>query len=160
MGRQIAVLITVAMICGCTVYTFNPGGKSSIQSVAIERFENKTAEFGLADQMTDIIIDAFLTDGNLKVLSRESADAVLVGSLAAYSRKPFEFDESDQVQTYSVTMTFDLSFKKPDSESDIWTERMTQIGYYDAQTETEEDGQEEALALLVDAIIDKTTKSW
>lgn len=144
----------------CGVYTFNPKGKSNIKSIAIERFENQTSEYGLADQMTDVVIDAFIADGNLKVVSLGNADAVLSGVLTRYERKPYEFDQNDQVESYAVTMDFDITLKNPKSDSEIWKEKMTQRGIYSVESETEEVGRQKAVELLVEAIINKTTKSW
>jgi hypothetical protein len=145
---------------GCGVYTFNPKGKSSINSITIERFENQTPEYGLADQMTDVVIDAFIADGNMKVVSLENADAVLSGVLTRYERKPYEYDQSDVVESYYVDMDFEITLKNPRDDSEIWKEKMTQRGVYAVDSETEEDGRQKAIELLVEAVINKTTKSW
>jgi len=144
----------------CGVYTFNPKGKSNIRTIAIERFENQTPEYGLADQMSDIVIDAFIADGNLKVVSLENADAVLSGIMTRYERKPYKFDRNDQVESYEVTMDFDMALKNPRNGSEFWKEKMTQQGVYSVESGTEEDARQEAIKLLVEAIINKTTKSW
>ncbi|MFQ5452682.1 MAG: LptE family protein [Candidatus Zixiibacteriota bacterium] len=153
-------IILVFIIDGCGVYTFNPKGKSSIKTIAVERFENQTSEYGLEDQMTDQVIDALIADGSLKIAAPENTDAVLSGQLTNYERKPYEYDENDLVQSYSVYMYFDITLKNPVNDSTIWKEKMNQIGIYDINTETEIDGQQRAIALLIEAIINKTTKSW
>jgi len=150
----------VVLLTSCGVYTFNPRGKSTITSIAVERFENETPEFGLADRMTDDVIDAFIADGNIKVVSLENADAILVGSLVRYDRSPHEYTQEDEVISYAVTMDFDIVLKKSSDGSEMWKERISQQGIYKIDVETEEDGQQEAIGLLVDAIINKTTKSW
>ena len=156
----LSVLILSFVFTGCGVYTFSPKGKSDIKSVAVERFENQTAEYGLEDRMTDQIIDAFIADGALKVLSPEYADALLIGTLTSYLRKPYRYDENDQVQSYSVTMGFDITLRNPADDTEIWKEKVSQIGIYDIETQTEEDGQQAAIDLLIEAIINRTTKSW
>ncbi|HWR84052.1 MAG TPA: LptE family protein [Candidatus Deferrimicrobium sp.] len=145
---------------GCGVYTFNPRGQSTIKSVAVERFENQTAEYGLADRMTDVIIDALIADGNLKVVSAENADAILRGTLTRYERKPYQFDQSDVVESYSIDMDFEISLTGSRDETEIWKERLSQRGVYEMETETEEMGRQRAIEQLVVAIINKTTKSW
>jgi len=150
----------ILLVLSCGVYTFNPKGKSEISSIYVERFENDTPEFGLADRMTDDVIDAFIANGNLKVVSAENAEAVLLGTLVNYERKPYQFTESEEVISYTVTMAFDIVLKESASDSEIWKERMSQQGIYSVDTETEEDGQQKAIVLLVEAIINKTTKSW
>jgi hypothetical protein len=154
------------VVVGCGVYTFNPKGQSEIKSINVERFENKTPEYGLADQMSDLVIDAFIADGNLKVVPLENADAVLSGVLTRYDRKPYKYDQNDQVSSYEVVMDFDITLKKPKTDSEIWREKMTQQGIYNVvasetgDVETEADGQQKAIKLLVEAIINKTTKGW
>jgi len=145
---------------GCGVYTLNPAGKSKLGSIAVEPFENKTSEYGLTDRITEIIVDAFIADGTIKVLPSSAADAVLTGVLTRYQRVPQEYDENDQVQKYKVVMDFEIALKNPDDQSDIWKEQMRQEGIYDAASEMEEDGQRLAGQRLVEAVINRTTKSW
>lgn len=155
-----AVLLSAALLTGCAPYTFNPSGKSEIKSLAIERFENDTDQYELTDRMTDVVIDAFLSDGNLKVLPRDNADAILTGTLKNYTRAPADYDENDEVISYSVKMTFDIALRKRGADSDMWEQLMTQEGIYTVATQTEQDAQNEAISLLVQDIINKTTKSW
>lgn len=148
------------MLAGCGIYTLDPKGKSTIKTIAIEPFDNQTPEFGLADQVTEAVIDAFIADGNLKVVGSEAADAVLVGSLTGYRRVVNQFDENDQVQSYKVLMDFSISLMNPRDQSEIWKQTMPQEGIYDAASETEDDGKRRAAVRLVEAILTKTTKSW
>jgi NOL1/NOP2/fmu family ribosome biogenesis protein len=57
-------------------------------------------------------------------------------------------------------MDFDVKLNKPADDSLIWQERFSQRGVYILETETEEVGRQKALELLVQAIINRTTKSW
>jgi hypothetical protein len=159
-ATHISGTLLVVLIAGCGVYTFTPKGKSNIKSIAVERFENETAEYGLEDRMTDQITDALIADGTLKVVAMDYADALLSGSLSSYERKPYRYDENDLVESYAVTMGFNIWLKNPSDDSEIWNERMNQIGIYDVETENEEDGQQKAINLLIEAVINKTTRSW
>lgn len=156
----IGALAIALFVSGCGIYSFRPGGKSDIKSVAIERFGNDTAEYGLADRLTDLVIDAFITDGNMKIVPADQADAVLIGKLVGYSRRPYTYDENDQVLENQVVMNFEISLKKPADDSEIWNEQMSQIGVYNVASETEEDGQNRAIGFLVESVINRTTKSW
>jgi len=151
--------VTIA-ISGCGIYSFNPKGKSSIKTIAIEPFENKTSEFGFTDRLTEIVTDAFIKDGNLKVVPSANADAVLIGTLLSYSRAPLRFDINDQVAEYKVRLEFEVVLRNPQDQSDILKDRFLQEASYDATTETEEDGQQRAGQKLVEAILNRTTKSW
>ena len=161
--RPVASILIPAVVlftAGCGVYTFNPSGKSDLQTISVETFRNETPELGLADRVTESVIDAFIADGNLNIVASEGADAILVGVLTGYDRVVNLFDENDQVQSYKVRMNFMISLVNPEDQSEIWKEAMPQEGIYDAASEVEEDGQRRAAERLVDAIINKTTKSW
>lgn len=153
-------LLGLLLLTGCGVYTFNPGGKSTISSIAVNRFQNNTLEYGLEDRMTDIVTDAFISDGTIKVLPPDAAQTLLSATLTRYALEPHEFDETDRVTKYRVVMGFDVSLTERRTDSLLWHQALTQQGIYEADTETEEVGQQRAIALLVEEIITKTTKSW
>lgn len=157
----VGVIAVVAFLfAACQPYTFNPKGKPTIKSIAIERFQNETAEFTLSDRMTNVIVDRFLADGSIGVVDATTAEAVLSGTLTRYDRRPYEYDQNDQVSKYAVYMDFQVALKKPGEQADIWRDNMNQIGVYTVADETEEDGQNRALELLVQAVFNKISKSW
>ena len=156
----LTALIIILIFSGCSVYTFNPKGKSEIESINVEKFDNKTQEFGLEDRMTDQIIEAFIADGTMNIVAPGNSDAVLIGTLIGYERKPYNPDENDQVTDYAVRMTFTIKLVNPVDGIEIWKQNISQLGIYSVETETEEFGQQRAIALLIDEIINKTTKSW
>ncbi|MEW6052064.1 MAG: LptE family protein [Candidatus Zixiibacteriota bacterium] len=155
-----AMMIFLPLLLSCGVYTFNPKGKSDIKTIAVQPFDNKTPEFGLTDRLTEIVVDAFIADGTLKVVSAANADALLTGTLVRYERVASVYDTSDIVQQYKVIMSFDVALQNPKDQTDMWKEQFTQEGPYEAATQTEEDGQKLAGKRLVEAVLNKTTKSW
>lgn len=155
----ILLFLTLVFSVGC-IYTFNPKGKTDISSISIPPFENMTGEFGFADQLTNLVIDQFISDGNLKVLSIDNAEATLLGVLLSYERLPQVFDENDQVEAYKIRLSVEVTLRKTSDQSEIWKERMTPEGIYAVLDESEEDGQRRAAEALVEAIINRTTQSW
>lgn len=153
-------LLVATLVAGCGVYTLNPRGSAEYETIAIEPFENRTSEFGFTDRLTEIVIDAFIKDGSMKVVSTTNAEAILVAVLNRYERLPHTFNEQDQVLQYKVVMDFTVSLRNPKDQSDFFTEQMHVQGIYDAIQQTEEDGQREAGEQLVQAVLNKTTKSW
>lgn len=152
--------MAAAVTISCGVYTFNPAGGSKIKSIAVSRFGNETVELGLTDQITDGVIDALLDDGSMAVAPEDAADAVLNGTLLGYNRVPYAYTAGDVVESYKVTMDFEVILIDPDDNSEIWKERMAQFGIYQVGSETEEDAQQEAIENLVEAVINRTTKNW
>jgi hypothetical protein len=159
--QAIVIALILAGLTGCGVYSFSPGGKSSIKTIAVNQFENETIEVGLSSTMTDLVINAFIADGSLKVVSENQADAVLQGTLSSYAREPHTFDASDNVSRYAVRIIFNITLKKGGgSDEELWKQAFTSEGIYLADEETEEDGQSRAAQKLVVDIINRTTKNW
>lgn len=154
------VLITTGVVAGCGVYTFRPKGSSEYKTIAVTRFENETGQFGLTDRLTDVIVDALISDGTYRVVPVETAETILSGLLVRYERLVNQFDDNDNVLEYKVVMEFDVALKKAADGTDIWKDRLVQEGIYDAASETEEDGQERAGQQLVATVLSKTTKTW
>jgi len=154
----IAVLF-LFLLGGCGIYSLSPGGKSSIKTISVSQFENKTIEYGLSSRMTDLVIDAFISDGNLKVVSPSEADAKLTGVMTNYERKPYTYDESDVVSQYVVKIVFDMILTGKDDQ-ELWNEKFYSEGIYSADSGTEDEGQALAAEKLVIDIINRTTKSW
>ncbi len=147
------------VLAGC-IYSFSPGGKSDISTIAVAQFENKTIESGLANRMTDLVVDAFISDGNLEVSSISAADAVLNGILTNYKREAYTYDEADNVSQYVVRMTVDVILEAGETGDTLWTETFFSEGVYTADTESEDEGQVRAANKLVVDVINRTTKSW
>ena len=154
------ILVGLLGLTSCGVYTFNPTGKSTIETIAIESFDDRTGQYGLADLLYQSVNDAFISDGNLKVVAPDLAEAILLTSLTRYERQVQEFDENDVVTQYKVVINFDLTLRNTADNTDFWTLKVALDGLYDADTQTEEDGQREVGQKLVETVINKTTKSW
>ncbi|MEW5924229.1 MAG: LPS assembly lipoprotein LptE [Candidatus Zixiibacteriota bacterium] len=159
--RHIAFIGLLGLVLGgCAIYSFSPGGKSSIKSIAVRQFENRTIEAGLSSRMTDLVVDAFIADGNLKVASENDADAIMAGELSSYENKAYTFDESDNVSQYVVKVVFNIALQNASDGGEIWKEAFYSEGVYLADSETEEDGQIRAAQKLVIDVINRTTKNW
>jgi len=162
-GSALVLLLVPAacvLLTACGVYTFNPRGKSEISTIAVEPFDNQTPQYGLADAMTATVVDAFIAEGSMKVVPVDVAQAVLTATLTRYERVAHEFDEFDQVSRYKVIIGVSVALQNPADRSDIWQIQLTLDGIYDADTQTEEDGKRLAGEQLVEAVLNKTTKSW
>ncbi len=152
------ILIAVLMSSGC--YTFRPQSEALVKSVAVLTFENQTPELTISDRLTTSVIDELIKDGSIKILPEGEAESLLRGSLTSYQRTAYQFDESDRVQRYKVTMVFELELTRRADQSLIWRVTATQDGIYEADTQTETDGQNLAIAALAQTIVTKTTRSW
>ena len=152
------MLFVLLAFSGC--YSFRPQSEALVKSVAVLTFENQTPELTISDRLTTSVMDELIKDGSIKILPEGEAESLLRGSLTSYQRSAYQFDESDRVQRYKITMVFELELTRRADQSLIWRVTATQDGIYEADTQTETDGQNLAIAALAQTIVTKTTRSW
>ena len=162
MRFSVAILISVVFLLAvsCGVYTFSPSALGGIKSIAVPLFENQTLESGVAEKLTDALAEGFVADNTLRVVPEGRSDSILRGSVVSYSRNAFTYDESEAVSEYIVRIEIDAEFVETKSDKIIWEERFSNWGTYLSVSETEITGQDNAIAKLVEDILNKTVKGW
>ena len=78
---NILILFGILFVPGCGYYSLKGSLPPHLKTVAIPLMENKTAEFGITETLTDAVTDEFVRDGSLKITDRSSADVLLIGSI-------------------------------------------------------------------------------
>ena len=148
------------LILSCGPYSFSGSTLSDIKSVYVPVLANETIEYGLGEELTSQLTQAFVADNSLKVVSRDAADAIFSGKVVSYKRSSYTYNKEDQVQEYKVDIAVTIKFTRPDG-SPIWEEpNLSAYGLFSADTETEEDGKTEALAKLAEIIVNRTVRDW
>jgi hypothetical protein len=160
----------LALLCGCGPYSFSPSVSNDIKTISVPLLENRNREFGISEALTQGIIDGFIADNTLKISSRQKADAVLVGAIVEYDRKPYTFDQQENVKEYIVRIFIQAYLEKTKDKEKVWeVERIEGWGTFriagdpnnpDQQPETEDIARERAIAKLAQDIINRTVKSW
>lgn len=111
-GRlRVAALVAVASaLAGCG-YAFHGTLPNHIKTIAVPIFVNRTQQPAVESVITRAIVDAFATNGRLRVVRPEDADAILDGEVIAYSVGPIAVDPSLAVQQYRLGVTLNLRLR-------------------------------------------------
>lgn len=108
---RIALLLVFAVgFAGCG-YSLRGTLPSHIKSVAVPIFVNRTPEPAVEGLLTRAVVEAFSTNGRLKIASPADADAILDGEVTGYSLDSIAFDPSANVRQYRLTVTLNLRFR-------------------------------------------------
>jgi len=153
-------ILGIILVLSCGPYSFSGSTLSDIKSVYVPAMANETIEYGLGEELTSKITEAFVADNSLKVVGKDAADAVISGKVVSYKRSSYTYNKEDQVQEYKVDIAVTIKFARTDG-SLIWEEpNLSTYGLFAADTETEEDGKTEALAKLAEIIVNRTVRDW
>jgi hypothetical protein len=104
----VLVACLTAAGCGYHVQGSLPG---RIKTVAVPIFANSTAVPAIESLITAAVAEAFTTNGRLRVVSRERADAILEGEIVGYQLQALAFDPRANVRQYRLVVTLNLRFR-------------------------------------------------
>lgn len=154
---RIAAWGLLLFLPGCAYYSTSATGGSGIRSVAIPLFENESLESGIHQTFTDSLIQAFLSDGALKVVDEDRADVILRGTVMEVREEPFTYREAaDQFQ---ILVFLDVDCYDTRTKKSLWEEkRLRGYGVYSASLRREEErdnGLADAFKILTRDIVDR-----
>lgn len=163
-----AVLILSLAGCGYTQKTLLPGG---IQTIYIPTFRNAipASELyayrpGLEIDVTNAVIKRFNYDGNLRVVSRERADAVLEGAIIAYEQEALRFTSADRPLEQRLHLVVDIKLINQKTGETIFHEPnfsgTTLFELNDEQGARRISAAEDAVARLARNIVDRVVEDW
>lgn len=98
--------------CGYRVRGGEPTLSPEIHSVAIPIFGNNTIETGIESQVTEALVEKFVSSKRVSVTPRSSADALLSGTVKSFSTVPVAVTTATQTSTENrATLIIDFTFQ-------------------------------------------------
>ena len=160
--------------CGYTTKTVLPGNIKTIHVAPVKNAIDLSGEISEKDRfrvyrpgvevdVTNAVINRFIFDGNLKVVSPEKADAVLEAKLVDYRRDPLRYSEGDDVQEYRLSVTIDATVTLVNGGKVLWHERLTgDTSFFlsGSRALSEDEAVTKAVDDLARRVVDKTIESW
>jgi outer membrane lipopolysaccharide assembly protein LptE/RlpB len=108
--RGAALLALVCTLGGCG-YSFHGTLPDHVKTIAVPIFVNRTQQPAVEGVITRAIVDAFATNGRLKVVRPEDADSILEGEVLQYNVGAIAVDPSLNVQQYRLGVTRTLRMR-------------------------------------------------
>jgi curli biogenesis system outer membrane secretion channel CsgG len=164
--RSLATLALI-LIGGCT-YGFRGGGgfPSSIRTVYVEYFENRTVQYDLENQIYDKLFDELPRRLGVRPAALENADAVVRGRITRYddaarNYRPGEAGERTEILQRQVQITLAIEVVDTRRNVIIWeSSGITGNGEYTSSTQADIAGQTKAIEDLVQQILDGVQSQW
>ena len=163
MMRSILTSLILLSFTGCGVYSFTGHGIAGIETIAVDPFDNRTAEFGIREDLTETIIARLMSDRTLVLSDRSVADAVLKGTLVSVNDRPLSFQADETVNEYEIAITVEFMLLKPGQSEPLWDGRITGQGSYpyrDGSLESRQQGISTALDRMAQDLINRLTSDW
>src|SRR5262249_123908 len=107
---------------GCAYTTSSISLPPHLKTVAIPTFENGTNESTLEQDLTDAVVQRFVSDNHLRVVDEHSADSVLHGKITLYKNSVFGISPQNLAQEYRVTISVAVVFKDQVKNRELWSD--------------------------------------
>jgi len=156
------LVLTATVFLRCGLYSFSGSLPPHLKTVAVPLFENRTAEFAIAEDLTDAVLKEFTRDNSLKIGERGSADVLVEGAVISLEDRAGAFDAAEQVEDFKVYLTVQVLCTDQTKRLKLWEERITQWGSFDPNLgpDSRKDGLNEAMAKISQEILNKTVAGW
>ena len=162
------LLLFIAMLgASCGPYSFSGAASTHIKTIAVPVFEDRTAEFGVRDRLSNAIIDEFTRDNTLKIADRRTADSILHGTLLGVQETAGVYNQSggnqpESVQEVRVTVTAQLKYEDVKKRKTVWEVQMSQFGSYSPRSasSTRQAAIDEAIRKIANEVRNKTVSDW
>jgi len=96
---------------------------SYIKKVYVRPIVNNTNQYGLEDKFTKEILDEFMRDGRLSIVTDESeADGVIVCEIKRYVLQPLTYDANMVTEQYKLWVLINVYFIDTHENITLWAE--------------------------------------
>jgi hypothetical protein len=154
------LLLLITASCGYSARALVP---SHIKKIYIPTFDNDTTRYGIEQDITSGVTDAFVSDGRLSVVSEGEADAVLRGAIVKYEKGPLTFDRAQTVNEFKIEVVVSVQFEDLREGKVLWKEDAFRAwkSYTEIATVAGEDQALQAVVTTLAAdIVSRTVEGW
>ncbi len=151
------LLLILSIACS---YGFRGSLPEHIQSVKIIPIRSRVTQYGLEQDITSRVTEMMVRDGRLAIVL-EGQDSEIEGTIAAYSKSPYSYTSSEQVEEYKLEIRVEITFIDLLRETDIISnESVTTWLVYDPDIETEIDARNRLLEEASKDIVRRCLSGW
>ena len=132
--------MNLIMVNSCTYYSMAGSIPPHIKSISIPLMENETAEFGLAEEITDGIIEEFNKAGILRVIDEELAHSILRGEIKKVNEGPYTYSKQESVTEYRYKIDVYISWYDAEEDKNLLEGTYSGFGAYGLSGDIGTDG--------------------
>ncbi|MFC1593863.1 LPS assembly lipoprotein LptE [Candidatus Omnitrophota bacterium] len=173
----IACLWCASLFAGCG-YTTRSSVKQEVLNIYVEPFRNEidfTAEdneyrklrtyFPLLEvDITNNVVDEFISDGNFRISKQDDADVILQGALLGYQRDALRHTDDEDVEEYRINLIVRLVLWNVAKSEPEWEEAgfVGDTTYYTSGSlaKSESTAVQDAVNDLAKRIVERAADDW
>jgi len=150
------------------MYSFQAGAgfPDYVKTVAVLPFDNETTRPEITDEIFSELLREFPRSQGLQPAGEDVADAKVVGTIRRYdvttpSYRPGANQAAPQVLQRQVSISVEVQIINMVDNEILWENASIMVqGEFLEESETEDQGREAAIELLIQRIIDGAQSNW
>ena len=130
-------LCLIGVLCAGCGYSMKASLDPKYQTIHVEPFRNTSREYDMQAPLTNAVTRKFMNDGRLRVVQKDMADLVVLGTIEEYELKGTSIDDDGETTQYDVHVSARVRVIDPHTGDELWNEKVTSITSYSTlRTET------------------------
>jgi hypothetical protein len=138
--KKIANFCFLFILAGCSYYSMAGSIPANINNVNIPLFQNDTAEFEIAENLTSKITEEIAAQNILKISNIENSDSSIIGVVTTISDGPFSFDSNEQVDEYRFSLSVNIKWIDNNDDKNLIEKTFSGFGTYSINNDPSSDG--------------------
>ena len=136
---NISIILILLTAYSCGFYSLSGSLPPHIKTISIPMVENETAEFGIAESISDGIQSRFNDEGILKVID-DNADSILRGTVKKVTDGPYTYNKNESVSEYRYKIDVNIEWYDNKNEKTILKGNYSGWGAYGLSGDISSDG--------------------
>ena len=138
--KNIFLLSSLFFLLSCGFYSLAGSIPPHIKSIAIPLMENETAEFGLAEDITDGILGEFVEAGILSITDENIAHSILRGTVKKVNEGPYTYSKQESVSEFRYKIDVKLEWYDVSQDKNLLEGTYSGFGAYGLSGDIGSDG--------------------
>ena len=155
-------VLFILILAGCR-YQLQPQLPAAASKIAIPTFDNQTFQYGLAEVLTNSVVEQFLRDGRLRVVEEKEADFILRGKITQYLKETLS-EVSMGLAEYRVKMEISVALISTKDGKPLWEKKVEEATTYTptevGDVQTESDAIRETGRKIGEDLVNLVTEGW
>ena len=160
--RLLAITLLTGLFLSCGYYSFTGSIPSDIKTVAVPLFDDNTSFPGVREDLTNNVIDAFISENVLQVVPEAKADLIITGTILSINEKAAIITTGEDVEQYEVYVNVKVKCLEVKSGKVWWEKTLSRFGIMGGLENI--DARNEAINVAITEItqdvLDNTLASW
>ncbi len=152
----------ILILAGCR-YQLQPQLPTAASKIAIPTFNNQTFQYGLAETLTNSVVEQFLLDGRLKVVGEKEADLILRGKITQYLKETLS-EVSMDLTEYRVRLEISVALISTKDGKALWEKKVEEATTYTptegGEVQTESDAVRETGRKIAKDLVNLVMEGW